>query len=414
MKTKTTAKFHSLKISLLMSGVLLSFRLASAQCAPPPSGLVSWWTGDGTTNDRFGVNNGAAQGGLPYLAGEVAQAFSFDGISGAVFCPASASLNVGTGLGFSIECWIKPADINSRPVVEWNSGSAVGPHLWISVAAPTGFGPGSLFANLADTGGTSHIFGSAPGLVNANTLQHVALTYDKSSGIGVLFYNGIVVATQNLGTFTPQTSFNFYIGRRVSPANQVTPFNGLIDEVSLYNRALSASEIAAIYTAGSAGKCWVPFITSQPQSQLGFWGQSASFSVGALPPPLNYQWQSNGVAITGATNQTLTLTNLQNSFAAGYTVIVSNSYGSVTSAPPANLTINPAGVAIALYPGVKIDGVVGLTYGIQSSTNLANPNSWIGVTNLTFTQPTEIWYDAIPASLAQRFYRVLQGPIPIP
>src|ERR1039457_7594204 len=103
-----------------------------------------------------------------------------------------------------------------------------------------------------------------------------------------------------------------------------------------------------------------------------------------------------------------------NSFAAGYTVVVSNPSGSVTSAPPANLTINPAGVAIALYPGVKIDGVVGLTYGIQYSTDLANTNGWIGVTNLTFTQPTEIWYDSIPASMAQRFYRVLQGPIPIP
>ena len=139
-----------------------------------------------------------------------------------------------------------------------------------------------------------------------------------------------------------------------------------------------------------------------------------TFSVGALPPPLNYQWQSNGVAIYGATNQTLTLTNLQNSFAAGYSVVVANSYGSVTSAPPANLTINPAGVAIALYPGVSIAGVVGFTYGIQYSTNLANGNGWIGLTNLTFTQPTELWYDSIPASLQQRFYRVVQGPISIP
>jgi hypothetical protein len=190
----------------------------------------------------------------------------------------------------------------------------------------------------------------------------------------------------------------------------------LIDEMTVYKRALSSNEIATIYAAGSAGKCRTPFITSQPQSQVGYWGQSVQFSVAASPisPPLSYLWQSNGVAISGATNQTLTLTNLQNSFAAGYTVVVSNSYGSVASSPPANLVINPAGVAIALYPGVKIDGVVGYTYGIQYSANLADTNSWIGLTNLTFTQPTEIWYDSIPASLAQRFYRVLQGPIPIP
>ena len=158
----------------------------------------------------------------------------------------------------------------------------------------------------------------------------------------------------------------------------------------------------------------LPSITNQPQSQVGYWGQSATFSVAAIPSPLSYQWQSNGVPILGATNQTLTLTNLQSSFAAGYTVVVSNPCGSVTSSPPATLTINAAPITIALYPGVTIAGAVGFTYGIQCSTNLADTNAWIGLDNFTLTQPTEIWYDSIPVSLPKRFYRVLQGPIPIP
>ena len=416
MKTKRIDMCNSLINISLMAAVVLALRLASAQCDPPPSGLVAWWPGEGNANDIVGTNNGVAQGSLTYTAGEIGQAFSFDGSSATVFCPASASLNVGTNAGFSIECWIKPADISSgRPLAEWNSGSAIGSHFWISDAALGGSSPGSLFANLVDTNGTSHIFASSPGLINTTTFQHVALTYGQSSGIATLYDNGIVVATQSLGTFIPQTTYGFYIGRR--PAGGSSRFfTGLIDEMTVYKRALSSNEIATIYAAGSAGKCRTPFITSQPQSQVGYWGQSVQFSVAASPisPPLSYLWQSNGVAISGATNQTLTLTNLQNSFAAGYTVVVSNSYGSVTSSPPANLVINPAGVAIALYPGVKIDGVVGYTYGIQYSANLADTNSWIGLTNLTFTQPTEIWYDSIPASLAQRFYRVLQGPIPIP
>ncbi len=81
---------------------------------------------------------------------------------------------------------------------------------------------------------------------------------------------------------------------------------------------------------------------------------------------------------------------------------------------PVVQTTNLISVTIALYPGVKIDGVVGLTYGIQYSTNLADTNSWIGVTNLTFTVPMEIWYDSVPASYPSKFFRVLQGPIPIP
>jgi len=157
-------------------------------------------------------------------------------------------------------------------------------------------------------------------------------------------------------------------------------------------------------------------ISTQPQSQLGYWGQSVSFSVAATngTPPYTYQWQKDSASVSGATNALLILPNLQFTNAGAYTAIVFDSASNSVTSNPANLTINPAGVGIALYPGVKIDGVVGLIYGIQSSTNLADTNSWIGVTNLTFTVPTEIWYDSIPASLAQRFYRVLQGPIPIP
>ena len=188
-------------------------------------------------------------------------------------------------------------------------------------------------------------------------------------------------------------------------------FNGIIDEVSLYKRALSSNEIASIYAAGSAGKS---VFTVQPQSQVGYWGQSVTFNVSILGvPPFGYQWYFGASQIPNATTASLVLTNLQFTNAGTYYVVATNYSGSYTS-NPANLTINPAGVAIALYPGLKIDGVVGLTYGIQYSTNLANPNGWIGLTNLTFTQPTEIWYDSIPASPARRFYLVLPGPIPIP
>src|SRR5689334_9150788 len=56
---------------------------------------------------------------------------------------------------------------------------------------------------------------------------------------------------------------------------------GRVDEVSLYNRALSTAEIRAIYMAGSAGKCFTPVISSQPQGQVGYWGTTVTFSVQA-------------------------------------------------------------------------------------------------------------------------------------
>src|SRR5206468_1010895 len=70
--------------------------------------------------------------------------------------------------------------------------------------------------------------------------------------------NGNAATQQNLGTFTPQTSSHFYIGYRSSGTAAGNKFNGIIDELSLYNRALNGSEIQSIFAAGSAGKCKPP------------------------------------------------------------------------------------------------------------------------------------------------------------
>ena len=144
-----------------------------------------------------------------------------------------------------------------------------------------------------------------------------------------------------------------------------------------------------------------------------YWGKDATFDVQAWGTgSLSYQWFQNGLAINGATNQTLTLTTIRATNAGLYSVVVSNIYGSVTNAP-APVLVEPAGVSVALYPGVTIDGVVGYNYIIQSTATLSNTNSWVTMTNLTLTQPIELWIDTnTDASLPgndSRFYQVLPG-----
>ena len=107
------------------------------------------------------------------------------------------------------------------------------------------------------------------------------------------------------------------------------------------------------------------------------------------------------------------LTNLQLTNAGNYSVVVTNAYGSAASSN-AYLTVNPAGVSLTLYSGITIDGVVGLTYGIQYSTDLSNTNGWRGMANVTLGVPTELWFDVQPASQPQRYYRVVPGPISVP
>jgi hypothetical protein len=71
-------------------------------------------------------------------------------------------------------------------------------------------------------------------------------------------------------------------------------------------------------------------------------------------------------------------------------------------------------VSLAFYSGVTIDGVVGLTYGIQCNTNLSNTNGWWGMVNVTLSVPKMLWFDMQPANQPQRYYRVVPGPIAIP
>ena len=95
-----------------------------------------------------------------------------------------------------------------------------------------------------------------------------------------------------------------------------------------------------------------PSITTQPVNQTGTVGGSLTLTVVAAGTgPLSYHWQRAGIAISGGTNSTLSLTSLTTNHAGSYKVVVNNSLGSVTSSV-AIVTVNPAPVApsIATQP----------------------------------------------------------------
>ena len=312
-------------------------------CEPEPAGLVGWWRAEGNATDSVGADNGVVQGGVGYAAGEVAQGFLLNGLDADIKVPASTTLDVGRGNGLTIEAWINPTTVAlERPIVEWNSGSGYAAHFWIST--PAGGGAGCLYANLVDTNGAEHPFGTGGGYVVANLFQHVALTYDKVSGLAALYLNGTNLMQQTVGAINPLTSEDMYIGTRISGGAEANWWTGIIDEVSLYDRALSSNEIAGIYNAGSAGKCLTiatqPSIQGQPTNATVNVGSAASFSVSASgTPPLSYQWNCNGTNLIGATNATLVWTNVQANQSGSYSVLVTNLYGSTNSAL-AVLTVN--------------------------------------------------------------------------
>lgn len=121
--------------------------------------------------------------------------------------------------------------------------------------------------------------------------------------------------------------------------------------VVVSNSAGSATSNPAVLTVSSVAVA--PTITVQPVSQTVNVGANVTFTVGATgTAPLRYQWQKNGVNLTGATNSSLTLTSVTTGSAGGYRAVVSNSAGSATSAT-ATLTVNATALTVALTSPVN-------------------------------------------------------------
>ena len=82
----------------------------------------------------------------------------------------------------------------------------------------------------------------------------------------------------------------------------------------------------------------------------------------------------------------------------------------IATSEPASLTVNPVCVAIDLYAGLTIGGLVGQTYRVEYVTQLAATNQWAFLTNVFQGMPEVLWVDPQPATLERRIYRVLPPP----
>ena len=115
---------------------------------------------------------------------------------------------------------------------------------------------------------------------------------------------------------------------------------------SSFKAGLNLDTMVLVYQVTLPGTSYLPNITTQPANRTLLAGQAAAFAVVALGyPSPTLQWSKNGVAIPGATNPSLSLTNVQTSDAGAYSVQATNVVGSVASVAAA-LTVNGANAPI--------------------------------------------------------------------
>jgi hypothetical protein len=399
-----------MKLSPLILLLALPCLGQTTNCVTPPAGLVSWWRGETNGYDSFGNNNGTLMSTVYFEPGMDGNCFHFvSGFNPRVYVPDNPSLVLTNSL--TMEAWIK---INLGYWIVDRGDDVIG-------EVPYGLGLVgerdtrlSFILHATQTDWVDLLTAPLP----TNVWLHVAGTLDDATGDMRIYVNGQIVAQTNtsIRATCPLTGANHALCIGNASGTAGFPFDGWIDEVSLYSRALSQAEIQAIYNAGSAGKCVSsrPNITLQPQGQVGFLGGSVTFSVRATgSAPLSYLWFKDSFPITWATDTNLVLTNLSLADGGTYSVVVSNNLGSVTSSN-AFLTVNPAGVSLGIYPGLTVQGTTGRVFGIQYATNVAPNSTWLTLTQFTLVQPSQMWFDAdnniSSGNNPRRFYRVVAIP----
>jgi hypothetical protein len=231
-------------------------------CSPVLSGLVSWWMGSDNANDSVGANHGTLVGGTTFAPGKYGQAFSLDGVDDGVNVADSPSLQLTQS--FTIEAWVYIRAYPVEPQSFWTIGSIV-----FRGDDRGGLDPYSLIVRGAtqklefSIQSADNQPASIEAPVTAGEWVHVVAVLDDATSAMKLYVNGSLAAATNtpvrpLGPLDPASNPGLGIGN-VQGAGRSPfrfPFNGLLDNVRIYNRALSQSEIQSIY-APTAG-CELP------------------------------------------------------------------------------------------------------------------------------------------------------------
>jgi hypothetical protein len=211
----------------------------SGDCVAPLASLIAWWPGDGHANNLLASNAGALINGAGYATGKVGQAFKFDGIDDRVAIAEASAIDISRIPRWTIAAWINPASFTGQT---W-------PTIYSEGRWGISFGLKSTgqLDSWVNNGNEVNSTGSVP----LNVWSHVALTYD---GVRRTFYiNGAAAGTGSAPAVNPDSGGSAIGDVTTSPNS--SRFNGLIDEVDLYDQALSEADIRAIFLADSEGKC---------------------------------------------------------------------------------------------------------------------------------------------------------------
>ena len=307
------------KKSLLLT-VVATLGLTAATMAQnvpayvPTNGLVGWWPFNGNANDESGNGNNGTVNGATLTSdrfGNNAQAYAYDGVDDRIEIAHNQTLNCSA---VSISVWFNTNN--------FLASNGFGPHL-LSKRETSGWG-NSFQMNVginqtqnacwADWSISSNggIYFNNSTILNTGNWFNLVYTHD---GTNVkLFLNGTLVQTIVSPGLLTFNTLPLWIGARPNAGNNSSWFNGKLDDIGIWNRALTQQEITDLYNG-----CQIS-VNTQPINQTININNNAQFITSSSDPAASYQWQTDlGVGFqnlnsvgqySGSTNDTLTVSNV--------------------------------------------------------------------------------------------------------
>jgi uncharacterized protein (TIGR02145 family) len=242
------------KYLILTITVLVQFLAISHAQLPsylPTNGLVAWYPFNGNANDESGNGNDGVVNGAALCSDQWAnesRAYDFSGADCYIEIANSPIESQGT-----LIAWVLPrsaaAEYNnwdySASLIDQNFGaqnnSGVGLYYHNTIHG--------LYAEVGWSGNTNNFINANPIKPLAlSNWQHVVFSFTQSSCS--LYLNGELIANRTDMNAASMSTSNLYFGRAPWGGNQ---FNGVLDDIAIYNRALSAAEVTELYTASATG-----------------------------------------------------------------------------------------------------------------------------------------------------------------
>ena len=249
----------------------ISVNVSNPSGPPPGLGLVAAYgfdagSGSSAADSSGSGNAGSITGAVWSGAGRYGSALSFDGVNDWVSVPDASSLDLTTGM--TLEAWVRPSALGGwRTVIFKERPGGVVYGLFADQA-------GSRPLGQVFIGGERNAVGTSAVPLNAWT--HLATTYDGS--LLRLYVNGSLASSSAVSGAMAASTGLLRLG-----GNSIWGewFAGLIDEVRVYDRALSASEVQGDLATPVSGSPPPPD-TSAPSAPTGLSGTASAGSVGAV------------------------------------------------------------------------------------------------------------------------------------